>query len=78
MRIELTDEEFNDLLVMCGYALGAAVMRDEPKLARRFLVLGNQINQHNPRWTPYEIPEESQIDAFYMPKMRDDEPPPGR
>lgn len=58
MTIELTDDEFSQLLLMCGYAAGAAAKGEERLLAYSFIHLANRINQNNPNWTPYEIPKE--------------------
>ena len=53
--ITLTDEDFEILLLMCGYATGAAHQADDLKLGNSFLRLANEINKNNPKWTPYEI-----------------------
>jgi hypothetical protein len=60
MKIELTDDEFSTLLLMCGYAAGAASSHDNKRLAYGFLRVANAINRNNPSWTPYEIPKESE------------------
>lgn len=57
MTIELTDDEFDTLLLMCGYAAGAASNHDDRRLANGFLRIANAINRNNPQWIPYEIPE---------------------
>ena len=59
MTIDLTDDEFNKLLLLFGYATGAAMVRDQKSLAYGFLALANRINQNNPNWIPYEIPKEN-------------------
>ena len=56
MTIELTDDEYMQLLIMMGYATGAAMKQDR-KLADNFLRLANAVNKNNPRWTRYEVPE---------------------
>lgn len=55
--ITLNDEEFDTLLVMCGYATG--VVSDNRPLMNTFLRVANRINEGNEKWTPYEVPEES-------------------
>jgi hypothetical protein len=60
MKIELTDDEFTTLMLMCGYAAGVASGRDSMCLAYSFLRLANAINRDNPDWIPYEIPKESE------------------
>jgi hypothetical protein len=56
LTIELDDDEFSQLILMSGYAWGAAMKADDSELARLFLILANRINKNNPKWTPYEIP----------------------
>jgi hypothetical protein len=60
MTIELTQDEFDSLLVMVGYAAGAAFKEGNRNMAYRFICIANKINANNPRWFPYEIPEEFQ------------------
>jgi hypothetical protein len=61
MQIDLTDDEFTRLLILMGYATGAASASLDPSaplLIPHFLRLANAVNRNNPRWTPYVIPEE--------------------
>jgi len=53
--ITLTDDEFDQLLVVCGYAAGAAMKDRDDRLAYSFIRLANRINEGNPKWTPYEV-----------------------
>ena len=53
--ITLTDDEFDQLLIVCGYAAGAAMNNREDRLAYSFIQLANRINEGNPNWTPYEV-----------------------
>ena len=62
MKIELTQDEFDMLLLMCGYATGAAMEKGNKRLGYGFLSLANAINRDNPHWTPYEIPKEIESD----------------
>jgi hypothetical protein len=69
--IEISEEEFESLLLCLGYATGAAsakppgyddhrhrtVPLHEYKLAESWLRLANSINKGNPQWTPYKIPK---------------------
>jgi hypothetical protein len=55
--IELTCDEFDSLLIMMGYAAGAASSCDS-QLLTSFLRLANAVNRNNPRWTPYAMPDE--------------------
>lgn len=57
-KINLTDDEFDQLLVVCGYAAGAAMNDRDDRLAYSFIQLANRINEGNPKYTPYELPEE--------------------
>jgi hypothetical protein len=58
--IQLTADEFDLLLIMAGYATGAAEGVGEHDLKWSFVKLMNRINEGNPDWTPYAIPEEFQ------------------
>ena len=54
--ITLTDEQYDELLLMLGYATGA-MSNDDPNgwplyRALRFV---NEINDGNPNWMPYEV-----------------------
>jgi hypothetical protein len=57
MTIELSQDDFELLLVMLGYGTGAAMQHDQ-KLAYKFLALANRINKDNPNWTPYAVSPE--------------------
>ena len=63
--IEISSDEFHSLLLCLGYATGAASRRfggDVPSrdrmLADSWFRLANSINEGNPHWTPYGVPEE--------------------
>lgn len=60
---ELTDQEFETLLLALGTATGAALRHSDNGMAYSFLRLANAINKDNPKWTPYVIPEEEQQHA---------------
>lgn len=53
--ITLTDDEFDNLLIMAGFATGAAMKQEDKRLANSFLRLVNSINRDNPNWAPYNI-----------------------
>jgi hypothetical protein len=57
-EIVLTQEEEATLLMMLGYATGAAAEVKNHVLSRRFLRLANTLMQHNPDWTKYEVPDD--------------------
>jgi hypothetical protein len=54
----ITGNEYMQLLLMMGYATGAASREEDQPLLRSFLRLANSINKDNPKWIPYEVPEE--------------------
>lgn len=58
LKLELTQKEFDLLLVLAGMATGLAFKNGMTKLAYSFLDLANRINEGNPNYHPYEIPEE--------------------
>lgn len=64
--IEISEEEFSGLLLMMGYAIGAAEsenIQEKSAWAREYnqrdawLRLANAINEGNPNYTPYAVPE---------------------
>ena len=56
----LDDDQYDSLLLMLGYATCAAMKEGNRRLAYSFVKLANAINRDNPRWRPYEIPDEFQ------------------
>ena|SRR5215469_4781206 len=58
INLRLNREDFDALLLVLGYATGAAIGRGDPQYAYSILDLANRINRHNRDWKPYEIPEE--------------------
>ncbi len=56
--LTITHNEYTTLLLALGYALGAAIKGgDPPALAQSFLRLANTINDGNPDWEPYYVPD---------------------
>lgn len=53
VTITLSNAEFDALLLMMGYAAGAAHKEHNEALFNSFLRLANRVNQNNPGWTPY-------------------------
>lgn len=51
--IDISKDEYLELLLMLGYAIGAA----SRPFQKSWLRLVNSINEGNPQFTPYEIPE---------------------
>ena len=64
--VALSAKEHELLLLMCGYATGAA-MKDNQPLAYKFLALTNTLNKGNPNFIPYRIPDE-----FKTPEEKQD------
>ena len=58
MQIDLTQEEFDTLLLILRMATAAALRQGDRKLAYHFRALSNKINKDNPVYVPYSIPEE--------------------
>lgn len=54
--IDISTDDFNSLLLCLGYATGAA--RDKAT-RNAWLRLANAVNEGNPDWTPYDVPEQS-------------------
>jgi hypothetical protein len=59
VTIELTEDQFQILLLAVGMAVGAASGQSghDPLLFADFIGLANSINSGNPNWIPYEVPE---------------------
>lgn len=55
--IRLSESEFTTLLLMMGYATGAASKESDKGLGLSFLRIANAVNRDNPDWTPYELAE---------------------
>lgn len=59
----LSRDDYDVLLIMLGYATGAASGRADKTLFRNFLRLTNEINKNNPDFRPYELPPEEPTHA---------------
>ncbi len=53
--IDISEDEFETLLIVIGYAVGARSL-GEP-LPHSWISLTNAVNEGNPRWTPYQVEE---------------------
>jgi hypothetical protein len=58
VTLELTRDQFERIILALGWGIGAATRDGDKTLLYRWVKLANEINEGNPRWTPYEIPEE--------------------
>jgi hypothetical protein len=54
--IDISEDEFNSLLIMTGYAIAAR--RAHEPLPYGWVRLANSINEGNPNFTPYWVPPE--------------------
>lgn len=59
VTLEMTVDDWENLLLMIGSAAGSVYNHDKV-LFWHWIRFANEINQGNPRFTPYEIPEEFQ------------------
>lgn len=57
MTIELTQDEFDSLLITLGVAVGTFMKQNDWAQVLRLMRLVNAVNRNNPNWTPYEVPE---------------------
>jgi hypothetical protein len=52
--VELSQTDFDALLLALGMAAGACLRDGQKGLALLVIELSNKINKNNPRWIPYE------------------------
>jgi len=62
VTLEMTLDDYGNLLVMIGVAIGAA-SRDDRPVFYHWIDFVNRMNTGNPRFRPYEIPAEFQTHA---------------
>jgi hypothetical protein len=55
MKIELSREDYEVLLLALGIATGVSMRDENRELANRILALTNTVNKDNPDWTPYDV-----------------------
>jgi len=58
ITLEMSRDDYEGLLLMLGFAAGAASRKGELHTYWRWIDFVNRLNDGNPRFTPYEIPEE--------------------
>jgi hypothetical protein len=58
VTLEMTVDQWENLLLLTGIALGAIQRSGNPKLFYTWLKFINALNRTNPAFTPYEIPPE--------------------
>lgn len=54
ITITMPEDDHTALLVCIGFAIGCMLQNGESDLARGAIQLVNQMNEGNPRFTPYE------------------------
>jgi hypothetical protein len=59
MKIELSQEEHQLLILALGMASGVALRDGDAPLFRALQRLANTVNKDNPNWKPYAVQEES-------------------
>jgi hypothetical protein len=57
VRLEMDSHDFDRLLLLMGYATGAAFKANDTRAAQSFLEMTNDLNRTNPNFIPYEVPE---------------------
>lgn len=57
-EVSLSRDEYNQLLLLMGYAIGAAHTQGDMGLHADFIHLANRLNRNNPYWVPYRLPDE--------------------
>lgn len=57
VRLDMSREDYNLMLLITGYSLGIIKLND-PDLFWPALEFVNELNAGNPQFTPYEIPAE--------------------
>jgi hypothetical protein len=55
--IELTQDEFENLLVALGVATHSFMRQHDEQGTCRVMRLANAVNRNNPNWTPLQVPE---------------------
>jgi hypothetical protein len=57
--VQLTDDEYTTMILMCGYATGAAMKQGDKRLADSFILITNRLHEGNPNFRPYEVGEKN-------------------
>ena len=58
IALDMSVQDFRELLLLVGYAAGAASAKGERATAYRWIKFANELNATNPGFQPYEIPPE--------------------
>lgn len=60
IHLDLSREQYGELMLAMGILAGEAARYGDNASFWRRMRLANAINEGNPHWTPYEIPEGAQ------------------
>ena len=52
--IELTDNEYNAMTLLCAFATEAAFKNGDRKLANAFIAITNRLHECDPNFTPFD------------------------
>lgn len=58
VTLEMTREDFQRLMLMGGYAAGAAMRANDQMMFWKWMRFANELNAGNPTFIPYTIPPE--------------------
>ncbi len=58
VTLAMTVEDFQQLLLMLGFAMSGARAQGDLSLHYNWVQAINRLNEGNPSYTPYEVPEE--------------------
>jgi hypothetical protein len=54
IEVQLNDNEYNALTLMCAMATAAAFQQGDRGLAKMFITVTNRLHESDPNWTPYD------------------------
>jgi hypothetical protein len=54
IEIQLTDNEYNAMTLMCAFATEAAFRKGDQRLANMFLTVTNRLHENDPNFIPYD------------------------
>jgi hypothetical protein len=57
VTLKMSRVEYLRLLGLLGVATGTLLRSNDRETAYRALAFANEVNEGNPEWTPFEIPE---------------------
>lgn len=63
VTLEMRIEDYGQLLVMLGFALGGAM--EDVAMLRSFLRFVNELNRTNPSFIPFELPDAPAVEVAH-------------